>query len=167
MLLLIGAAQRTISNAATAPDGVNPMQAIKYYTHLPDIVLNRLKKVKGNGQNKWIACCPAHDDKSPSLSIKSTDDRILMHCFTGCHVEDIAAAIGLNVSDLFSGSLSREQRREYKREQYRTVIKNESLFLHMAKHDLQNGLEISAIDKERIDKAVARVRKAKEVLNEL
>lgn len=132
-----------------------------------DLILPSLGKARSLGRNKWVACCPAHDDKSPSLSIQITDNRILMHCFAGCHIEDITAAMGLRISDLFSGSLSREQRREYKRQQYRTVIKHESLFLHMAKNDLQNGLEISAIDKERIDKAAARVRKAKEVLNGL
>lgn len=49
----------------------------------------------------WIARCPAHEDRSPSLSICARDEKILLHCFAGCTVEAICAALGLHVSDLF------------------------------------------------------------------
>ncbi|MCX7107040.1 MAG: CHC2 zinc finger domain-containing protein [Methylococcales bacterium] len=66
-----------------------------------DNLLSKLDKVKSNGQGKWLACCPAHPDKSPSLAIKQTDDgKILIHCFSGCQVSDIVAAVGLELSDL-------------------------------------------------------------------
>lgn len=32
----------------------------------------------------WVAKCPAHQDRSPSLSIKETDGKLLVHCFGGC-----------------------------------------------------------------------------------
>lgn len=32
----------------------------------------------------WIACCPAHDDQKPSLSIREVDGKILVHCHVGC-----------------------------------------------------------------------------------
>jgi len=32
-------------------------------------LLNRLTKVKG-GRGRWTACCPSHEDRSPSLAIK-------------------------------------------------------------------------------------------------
>ncbi|MEQ1600386.1 MAG: hypothetical protein ABL885_01305, partial [Methylophilaceae bacterium] len=35
-----------------------------------DTLLSKLDKVKQNGAGKWIARCPAHDDRSPSLAIK-------------------------------------------------------------------------------------------------
>jgi putative DNA primase/helicase len=45
----------------------------------------------GNG---WTACCPAHDDHDPSLSIREGDaGRALLHCFAGCRQEDIIAAL--------------------------------------------------------------------------
>jgi len=45
-------------------------------------LLGRLNKVKSTGRNSWLACCPAHDDRSPSLSIKEeADGHILLHCF--------------------------------------------------------------------------------------
>jgi len=62
-----------------------------------------LDKVRNRGDSSWMACCPAHDDKSPSLSIKETQDGdILLHCFAGCGVDDVVAALGLEMSDLFS-----------------------------------------------------------------
>ncbi|MDX2475999.1 MAG: CHC2 zinc finger domain-containing protein [Gammaproteobacteria bacterium] len=67
-----------------------------------DSLLSRLDKVRSNGHDKWIACCPAHDDRSPSMSITTGDDgRILMHCFAGCSVDEITRAIGIQTSDLF------------------------------------------------------------------
>jgi hypothetical protein len=35
--------------------------------------------------NAAMCCCPAHDDSSPSLSVKQTGDgMVLVHCFGGC-----------------------------------------------------------------------------------
>ena len=66
-----------------------------------DILLSKLDKVKSTGQGKWLACCSAHPDKSPSLAIKQTDDgKILIHCFAGCHVTDIVESVGLELRDL-------------------------------------------------------------------
>ena len=50
----------------------------------------------------WIARCPAHDDRHPSLSVAEGDDgRALVWCFAGCSLEAVLAAVGLSVSDLF------------------------------------------------------------------
>ncbi len=49
----------------------------------------------------WMGKCPSHNDKSPSLSIHETDDRILLHCFASCQPEAIVRALGLELSDLF------------------------------------------------------------------
>ncbi len=46
--------------------------------------------------------CPAHDDRSPSLSIAAGDDgRVLVHCHAGCSAEAVVQAIGLEMADLF------------------------------------------------------------------
>jgi hypothetical protein len=71
-----------------------------------DTLLSRLEKTKTTGPGRWVACCPAHQDKRPSLHIKECDDgRVLVHCFTGCSVGDILAAVGLEFSDLFPEKL--------------------------------------------------------------
>jgi len=38
-----------------------------------------------------MACCPAHDDKDPSLSVTDTeDDKVLVHCHAGCPFPNVA-----------------------------------------------------------------------------
>lgn len=59
---------------------------------------------------KGIARCKAHDDKTPSLSISQGDDgRILLHCHAGCKPEDIVASLGLDWQDVLP---PREKKRE-------------------------------------------------------
>lgn len=65
-----------------------------------ELVLSNLKRVKQVG-NGWAACCPAHDDRTPSLSVTEGDDgRALMKCHAGCPVREIASSLGLTISDL-------------------------------------------------------------------
>ncbi|MDO8908996.1 MAG: hypothetical protein Q7W55_10935 [Pseudohongiella sp.] len=67
-----------------------------------DKLLARLDKVKQNGTDRWLACCPAHVDRSPSLTIKQTDDgTVLVKCWSGCGAADIVQAVGLSLKDLF------------------------------------------------------------------
>jgi hypothetical protein len=52
--------------------------------------------------NGWMALCPAHDDRNPSLSIREGEaGRVLVHCFAGCSTEAVIAAFDLTISDLF------------------------------------------------------------------
>lgn len=67
-----------------------------------ETLLARLDKARQTGPGRWIACCPAHQDKSPSLAVRELQDgRVLLHCFAGCAVDSILAAVGLEMSDLF------------------------------------------------------------------
>jgi hypothetical protein len=64
-------------------------------------LLGKLKGVKESGKG-WIARCPAHEDGNASLSISEGDDgRVLLKCFAGCSTDDIVAAVGLKMADLF------------------------------------------------------------------
>ena len=66
-------------------------------------VLQRLEGVRPRGAGKWSARCPAHEDKSPSLSIaEGNDGRILLHDFAGCSPLNIVAALNLGLKDLFT-----------------------------------------------------------------
>ena len=68
-----------------------------------DEFLSRLEGVRPNG-NGSMACCPAHDDRTPSLSVSEGEDgRILVKCFAGCDPEAIVQAVGLGLEDLFNG----------------------------------------------------------------
>lgn len=67
----------------------------------PNALLNRLDGVRQLRPDRWQAKCPAHDDRTPSLSITLVEDRILLHCHTGtCEVSAILAAMGLTWADI-------------------------------------------------------------------
>lgn len=55
------------------------------------------KSLKG-----WTACCPAHNDRTPSLSIGlGKEGQVVLHCFAGCSFASIVQALGLQAADLF------------------------------------------------------------------
>ena len=60
-----------------------------------------LPKAKSTGDDSLMCCCPAHEDRSPSLSVAAAPDRILLHCFAGCGPEAVCNAMSLKLSDLF------------------------------------------------------------------
>jgi len=64
-------------------------------------ILNKLQKVKPLSNGEFQACCPAHEDKKPSLNLKQVDDKILITCQAGCQPEAIMQSLGLQMTDLF------------------------------------------------------------------
>ena len=58
-----------------------------------ETVANGLEKARRSGDG-WTACCPAHDDQNPSLSITDgADGRLLVRCHAGCLQEDVIAEL--------------------------------------------------------------------------
>ncbi len=55
-------------------------------------IARALGNPRRNGDG-WLARCPAHDDKNPSLSLKNHNGRILVHCHAGCSQEAVVAAL--------------------------------------------------------------------------
>lgn len=71
-----------------------------------ETLLNRLNNVRQTAPCRWLARCPAHEDRSPSLSVRELNDgRVLMHDFGGCETEAVLAAIDLTLGDLFTRPL--------------------------------------------------------------
>ena len=68
-------------------------------TNAEDFVA-RLSGVR-RSKDGWIARCPAHRDRNPSLSIGEANGRILLCCHAGCTVESICAALRIKIGDLF------------------------------------------------------------------
>ena len=71
-----------------------------------DIVLRALEerecRPKGSYERgEWVALCPAHDDRSPSLSVGYKDGKTLLYCHTGCSQEAVLDALALTWNDLF------------------------------------------------------------------
>jgi putative DNA primase/helicase len=72
--------------------------------HSPiELVLSKLPGARQKpGEPSWTARCPAHDDNSPSLSVRVGDGgKVLLKCFAGCGLADICRALELQVADLF------------------------------------------------------------------
>lgn len=75
---------------------------------MKDVILAKLSKVSGNGV-QYKACCPAHEDRSPSLSLLfNQDGRILIHCHAGCSAEEVLESIGLSLTDLYPDGAIRD-----------------------------------------------------------
>jgi putative DNA primase/helicase len=43
--------------------------------------------------SSWVACCPAHEDHNPSLSIRDQDGHVLVHCHAGCEQTAVIDAL--------------------------------------------------------------------------
>lgn len=66
--------------------------------------------------NGYQACCPAHEDTNPSLSIsESPEGNILVHCFAGCTMTAICEKVGIQPKELFHNS---DAKKEQKKTEY-------------------------------------------------
>ena len=74
-------------------------------------ILDALDGVRRSGKG-YVARCPAHDDRSPSLSVGVGEGgRVLVRCFAGCPTPEIVGAVGLAMTDLFPADERRGQGR--------------------------------------------------------
>ena len=130
-----------------------------------NLLLSRLEGVK-RFDARYMARCPAHQDKLPSLSLSLGEDgRALVHCYAGCETRDVLAAIGLEMRDLFPGSLSQEHCRQYQRKILEAERHFERLIIEAAKGEAEAG-KLSdestarlALAQERIDQLNGRLEK--------
>ncbi len=138
--------------------------------HKIEALLSSLEGVKPAGDGKWYARCPAHDDKSPSLSIKDTGERVLIYCFAGCCAEDVVLAAGLTWKDLYPdkwdaayasatcGKVSRDDVRRIERTLDPTD--HERMILKVIAEDIRSGKVLSAEDRARAEVTELRLRAA-------
>ena len=135
-----------------------------------DILLARLEGVRPAGDGRWYARCPAHDDKSPSLSIRDTGEKVLIHCFTGCDPEDVLTAVGLEWKDIYPDpwECARKRPNEAARKAFK---RNEAQFdpldiergiLAIGSADIKAGKTLSLEDRARLQVALERVQAAQE-----
>ena len=129
-----------------------------------ELLLSRLEHVRANRNGTWVARCPAHDDRSPSLSIATGDDgKVLLHCFAGCGAADVVEAIGLELSSLFPETHDwKGQRRS--RVDYKALVnllRHEATVMLIAAQKLSEGVVLTEDDQETLE----RVCKSLERLN--
>jgi hypothetical protein len=131
-----------------------------------DKLLGRLSRVKQTGPGRWIACCPAHEDRNPSLSIREiADGRILIYDFGGCETGDVLAAIGLSFSDLFDKPLTHHLpplRGGLNARELLELNAHEATVVALLAADAQTR-QLTSEELARLAQAAARLRKTEEV----
>lgn len=113
-------------------------------------ILERLESHRKTSKDQWVAICPAHSDRSPSLHVREKEDgRILIHCKAGCGANEVLDAIGLEYGDLFP-----DNDPDYRRF---SVVKREVLddyVVEIWNADRAVGRKPTKADKERYRKAL-------------
>jgi CHC2 zinc finger len=129
---------------------------------------SRLTKCRETGRNTWLACCPAHEDRSPSLSMKLVEDgRILVHCFAGCGAADVVSAVGLTVSDLFEKPLGEFKpiAQPFSAADVLRALRREAGILALAAAHMAEGKAVDAEQSARVSLAAERISEAAEYIH--
>ncbi len=129
-------------------------------------LIARLEKAKRTSRDSWIACCPAHKDRTPSLTVRALDDgRILIHCFAGCGAADVMAAVGLETADLFPKAFADHLpavRQPFSAADVLRALRFEAAVIAFASSDLVEG---KPVDQQRVWLASERIADACEYIH--
>lgn len=120
-----------------------------YNIRLSDIA-NGLDKVRWRGDNKITACCPAHDDKTPSFVATEKDGKILLKCFSGCSQGDVIDA--LKDKGLWHAATAAQKQAQAKRELNKKIRLNQTLLL-IEEAKSNNGYQHSKSELVQINRA--------------
>lgn len=130
-------------------------------------VLQLLTKVKRTGDGQWIACCPAHEDRSPSMTIKElSDGRVLIHDFAGCSVDEILGSLGLEFDVLFpekGPEFCKPERLPFNPRDVLKALAHETMIVALAASALARGEKLSDVDNKRLIVAIGRINNAAEM----
>ena len=130
-----------------------------------DTLLSQLAGVKRTGVNRWLALCPAHPDKHPSLNVRELDDgRILVKCFAGCGVEEVLHAVGLEFDALFPekliGHCLHPERHPFSANDILEAVRFEALVVSVAASTIAHGETLVEDDHKRLMLASRRLQAA-------
>ncbi len=131
-----------------------------------EALLDRLDGVKPTGPGRFMARCPAHADKSPSLGVKDCGDGFtVVNCLAGCETEDVLSAVGLSFSDLYPERIGSEHSYKPKRQRFDAsqvlrVLRSEATLVAIAAENIAEGITLSDDDRDRVFNAACRVRAA-------
>lgn len=125
-------------------------------------LLSKLVGVKQTGKNRWMARCPAHSDRTASLSIAEHEKGyILCNCFAGCDINQVLESVGLGLNDLFEQRLPDRlgQRPHLQFNEVLILIKREVMVVAMCGSRRMNK-QLSEKDHDRLFTAVSRINEA-------
>lgn len=135
-----------------------------------ETILGRLEKVKRTGKGNWLACCPAHQDRSPSLTIREEPDgRVLVRCFAECAFSDIVEAVGLGWEPWFppkqADDFKPALRRPFPAGDVLEALSSEAMIVAVAAANVAHGIELTAEDRERVWLANCRIQQGRDIAN--
>jgi hypothetical protein len=135
-----------------------------------EALLSRLEKPKRTGPETWIARCPAHDDRSPSMTIRECDDgRVLVHCFAECSVENILTAVGLEFDALFPpkplGDRVAPMRRPFPAGHVLEALMDDALVLQQLAVTIQTSGQATPEQRKKIGAIAGRIAAARDLVN--
>jgi len=129
-------------------------------------ILSHFDKVRATSKNGSYNClCPAHDDRSASLSIKICDDgRVLIHCFAGCDIQNILSSVGLTLDDIIPQriELLKPSGKAFNPFAILKNMKDEALFVYMCAREIEQGNPLQQTDKEKLLDTVQNLKEAYE-----
>jgi hypothetical protein len=129
-------------------------------------VLDRLQGIKQVAPGRWMTRCPAHEDRSPSLSVREMEDgRVLLHCFGGCPNGEVLAAMGLRMSDLFEKPLAHHLppvRGGFSARELLELNAHEATVAALLAADAQ-GRPLTEAERARLAQAAARLTRARQL----
>lgn len=129
-------------------------------------LLARCDKVRRTGKETWIACCPGHEDKNPSMTVRElADGRVLVHCFSGCGVEQILSGAGLTFDALFpekqSADFLPQVRRPFPAADVLEAVSNEVFYVAYMAETMAQGYTLEPRDKAILDQSYDRIMEAR------
>lgn len=147
--------------AAPSNDTTDPVESL----------LARLDGVRQTGTDQWMARCPAHEDRRPSLSIKRETDRALVYCFGGCETGAVLAVVGLTMADLFVQSLghnvppltTHQRRRHGQAREALKALEHEARVVSILAEQMSAGFNLDPGELLRLKQAMRRIAVASEL----
>jgi hypothetical protein len=130
---------------------------------IADRFLPLLNKVRPTGDGRWIACCPVHDDKNPSMTITEANESVLMNCHScGANGKDVCDSLGLDSFELFGKDFNPN---DYKKPRIPAAdilrcLDFEVMFLSCVNNQLSQGQPLTEKDKERLSVTSRRISNA-------
>ena len=129
-----------------------------------DELLPRLDSIRQRGNGRWSVRCPAHTDKSPSLSVSEGAKGVLLKCWAGCTLTEICRSLGIEQRDVFFDALdsnparrreAAQQRDRQRRERERHDHQQDALIDALREADYfvrsRRGLDISGWNDQKLD----------------
>lgn len=133
-----------------------------------DTLLARLPDARQTGPGRWRCACPAHGGRNKStLSIGAAENgAVLLKCWHGCAADEVASALGLELSALFpaaartgpgGGAGPLKKRALLSARQALDLLHDEAQVIGVCAANIARGIELTHDDKARVLTAAGRV----------